>query len=665
MKTYTIFLTLFLAVLWSAAVPSATRAGDAPAWMHTAAALPLAGPVDEKADAIVLYEENVTIVQPDGKFKTIERRVLKIMRPGGRQYGMAFDYSRANRKITGMRGWCIPAQGKDYEVKDKEAMEGSVSGVDSSELMSDVKEKWLKIPAADPGNIVGYEIEVEERPFVLEDEWIFQSSLPARESRYTLELPSGWEYKATWLNHGEVAPTSAGANRWQWVVQDTPAIRHEESMPPWRGVAGQMIVSLFPPGGSDKRGMMTWAEVGKWDTNLTQGRRDASPEIKQKVAELTAGKSTQLEKMQAIGAFVQRDVRYVAIELGIGGWQPHAAAETFSHRYGDCKDKATLTSSMLREIGIESFYLDINVWRGAVSPQTPPQPFWFNHEILGVRLPDDMKDASLVSVYTDPKLGRILIFDPTDDLTPFGQLRGPLQANYGLLVTPDGGELIKTPELASSSSGQRRTGKFALSSNGRLGGDVLEIFIGDNATQERGFQEAASTEAKRIQRIESTLSNSLGTFQITNATLGNLKQTNQPFQYTFSFTADNYAKTAGSLLLVRPRVMGTWSSDILEKKESRKYAVEFHGPWKNEDTYEITLPSGYVADELPPPVDAEFSFASYHSKSEVKGGVMTYKRTMEIKQLTVPVEKLAELKTFYRTIAGDERNTAVLKPAAQ
>ncbi len=121
--------------------------------------------------------------------------------------------------------------------------------------------------------------------------------------------------------------------------------------------------------------------------------------------------------MQAIGAFVQRDVRYVAIELGIGGWQPHAAAETFSHRYGDCKDKATLTSSMLREIGIESFYLDINVWRGAVSPQTPPQPFWFNHEILGVRLPDEMKDASLVSVYTDPKLGRILIFDPTDDLT--------------------------------------------------------------------------------------------------------------------------------------------------------------------------------------------------------------------------------------------------------
>ncbi len=193
----------------------------------------------------------------------------------------------------------------------------------------------------------------------------------------------------------------------------------------------------------------------------------------------------------------------------------------------------------------------------------------------------------------------------------------------------------------------------------------MEIFIGDNATRERGFQEAASTEAKRIQRIESTLSNSLGTFQITNATLGNLKQTNQPFQYTFSFTADNYAKTAGSLLLVRPRVMGTWSSDILEKKEPRKYAVEFHGPWKNEDTYEITLPAGYVADELPPPVDSEYSFASYHSKTEVKGNMMTYKRTMEIKQLTVPVEKLAELKAFYRTIAGDERNTAVLKPAGQ
>jgi transglutaminase-like putative cysteine protease len=73
--------------------------------------------------------------------------------------------------------------------------------------------------------------------------------------------------------------------------------------------------------------------------------------------------------MRAIAQFVQRDIRYVAIELGIGGWQAHPAADIFTHKYGDCKDKVTLMSSMLSEIGIESYYVSINTRRGAVTPK--------------------------------------------------------------------------------------------------------------------------------------------------------------------------------------------------------------------------------------------------------------------------------------------------------
>jgi len=164
--------------------------------------------------------------------------------------------------------------------------------------------------------------------------------------------------------------------------------------------------------------------MGYWEAGLEQGRRDASPEIKQKVAALTASATTQLAKMQALAKFVQGDVRYVAIELGIGGWQPHPAPEIFTHRYGDCKDKATLMSSMLHEVGIESFYISINTERGGAAPDRPPMIGWFNHEILAVQLPNEVKDKSAVAVIEHPKLGRLLIFDPTDEFTPFGQLRG-------------------------------------------------------------------------------------------------------------------------------------------------------------------------------------------------------------------------------------------------
>ena len=87
------------------------------------------------------------------------------------------------------------------------------------------------------------------------------------------------------------------------------------------------------------------------------------------------------------------------------------------------------------------------------------------------------------------------------------------------------------------------------------------------------------------------------------------------------------------------------------------------GPSRDTDTFEIALPAGYEVDDLPPPVDADYGFASYHSKTEVRGNMLKYTRTFEVKELSVPLNKIEELKKLYRIIAGDERNTAVLKPA--
>ena len=91
--------------------------------------------------------------------------------------------------------------------------------------------------------------------------------------------------------------------------------------------------------------------------------------------------------------------------------------------------------------------------------------------------------------------------------------------------------------------------------------------------------------------------------------------------------------------------------------------MEFDGPVKNTDTFEIALPAGYEVDDLPPAVNADYSFASYHSKTEVNGNTLKYTRTFEVKELSVPLSKVEDLKKLYRIIAGDERNTAVLKPA--
>jgi hypothetical protein len=616
---------------------------------------------DEKTDAVLLYSEtNVTVLSAD-EIRTHVREAYKILRPEGREHGIVHVYFNPNRKITSLHGWCIPAQGKDYEVKDKDAVDVAPP-IEGGELISDVRYRVLRIPAPDPGSIVGYEYEVEQQPFWFQDEWYFQETDPVRESHYSLQLPPGWIFRASWLAHAEVKPDEGKGNTFQWVVSDVKGIRHEPDMPPWQGVAGQMIVSFFPAGGTSQNNAFTsWEGMGSWFGSLVSGQLNASEPIKQEVSGLVAGKDGQLQKMQAIAGFVQHDIRYVAIELGIGGWQPHAAPDVFAHRYGDCKDKVTLMRTMLREIGVDSYYVLINTRRGSVTRETPAHN-GFNHAILALKVPDAVKDPSLISVLQHPRLGRILFFDPTNELTPFGEIGGYLQANYGLLVTADGGELVQLPQQPSAMNSIERVGKLTLDANGVLKGDVTEVRLGDRASSERSRLRRVAKSTDKVKPVEDLLAGSLPNFQIVRASVVNLDHADQPFGFNYSFETANYAKNAGNLLLVRPRVLGSKSWGVLETKEPRKFPLEFEGPSRDTDSFDITLPPGYEVDELPPPMDVEYSFGSYHSKTEASGQMLHYTRSLEIKELSVPVSKMDELKKFYRMIASDERNTAVLKP---
>jgi len=430
-------------------------------------------------------------------------------------------------------------------------------------------------------------------------------------------------------------------------------------MPPWQAVAGMLALTFFPTR-PDLAGKShaTWESVAVWYGGLTAGRRQASPEIKQKVAELTANAKTTQDKIAALAAFVQREIRYVAIEIGIGGFQPHPAQDVFTNRYGDCKDKVTLLSTMLHEVGIDSYYLLVHATRGVVARDFPSMTN-YNHVILAIKLPADVSTANLCSLYAHKQLGHLLMFDPTHPLVPLGYLPPTLQENFGLLVTEGGGELVELPLSSPNVNRLLRSAKLELTPAGALSGDVTEIRWGVPALNTRAHLLDVPSD-QRTKALENFLGSFLGSLVFQGAQIENLEQTDKTRVLHYRFLAKDYAKAAGNLLLIRPRVLGQKGSDLLEAKE-RKQPVEFPSASLETDIYEITLPSGYAVDELPPPANEDSSFADYRSKVEVVGNVLKYSRNYTIKDVIVPTSHLEEMKKFFRQVAADERNSAVLK----
>lgn len=634
------------------------RCADVPDWLRAQVALPTP-PHDEQANAIEVYSDVVLTVQSSGRMSRRERHAFRILRPDGQDVGLVKIEYDPLRKLDSLHAWSIPASGDPYAVKDREIADISMQAVDNSELLSDIRVKALQIPASVPGSVVGYEAVQELQLYQLADDWDFQSTIPAHEQHYTLVLPPGWTYQATWLNHAPVTPSVAGNNSWEWVVTDSKPIRIENSMPPWQGISAHLWLTFQPPT-ANAASLNSWQAIGVWQQSLAKDRRVASPAIKQKVAELTANEPTLEGKVRKLAEFVQMNVRYVAIELGIGGYQPHAATEVYTHLYGDCKDKSTLLSTMLNEIGVESHYVLINTERGAIDASTPAH-LGFDHVILAIRVPPELDNTLLAPAVGASRVGKLLYFDPTDPYVPLGSLSGGLQANYGLVIEPEGGELLQLPQLASDLNAIRRTGSFTLDDKGTLAGKIHEVRSGDAAAEQRAELRNRFSDADIIRPIEALAAAAFTTSKVSAVTAQNLPTSSAPLNWDYSILADNYARFAGDLLLVRPRVIGSDYLNFWNPKQKRENPVEFDGPRHDIDEFEISVPQGFVVDELPAPVNLDLGSVAYHSRVDFSGQTLHYSRSYEIKNLSVPVEKLDELHRFYNAIFADERNTAVLK----
>ena len=364
-------------------------------------------------------------------------------------------------------------------------------------------------------------------------------------------------------------------------------------------LAGRMTIHYGPQGSADAAAQGTWRGVGEWYQGLSKDRLVSTPEIAAKANELTAGKADFYDKSEAIAEFVQKQVRYFVIEMGIGGNQPHFAADIFRNRYGDCKDKATLVSAMLSSVGIHSALMMVDHRRGVVDPDAPS--IVGDHMIAAIEIPKGYDSPRLRSVITAKTGRRYLIFDPTWEKTAFGQLENNLQGGYGVLLEGADSEVVQLPVLAPELNTIRRTASFHLQPDGSLKGTVTEKRFGDVSEYSRGLYTMGDAKEQR-EYLDHMLGQDFTTFQVSDVKVENADALNKDLTTTYTLAADRFGKNMGALLMVRPRVLG---SEYLEADhEPRTVPINLRQTMQIKDDYDIELPPGYGVDEIPDPDQA-------------------------------------------------------------
>jgi Domain of Unknown Function with PDB structure (DUF3857) len=641
-------LAIFIVLVFT--VGRAVAGVNVPDWLRQTASQPL-GTYPPETKAVVLLDQTDYTVTAPGDYIEHSRWVVKILRPEGRVEGdLGVDLSRGE-KLNYLHAWTLDSAGHEYELKQKDFVEKSFP---SFILYQDIRFLTATAPSAGLGSTIALEFEARRHSYSNQINQFFQKPNPVREVRISLSLPSGWEFKDSWPSAAAVKPDQKGSSHWEWVARDLSGIEPEPMMPQRHVLLGRLAIAYFPPG--ETGNMASWAALGHWYTGLTSGRRDPTPEITQEVNRLVAGKPDFDSKLRVLTAYLQSEIRYVAIEIGIGGYQPHPASDIYRYHYGDCKDKATLLSSMLHVAGINSDYVLIDTDRGFVNPAVPS--IWFNHAILAIELPAEIKANGYPSAVAAKSGKRYIIFDPTDEYTPVGSLRAELQNSYALLVTESGGELIQTPLLSPDSNTIARTGHFVLTADGGLAGEVSEDRSGDFAAHERGRLHNWD-EHKRTEYFEHYLGRSLQGFTLESMDVQQAEQVQKNVLIKFKFSTPQYGQPRGPLMLVRPRVLGENSKSVEHKP--RHYSVELGETAREIDNYEIEIPKGYTVDDVPDPARIDVGFASYQSKFEVDGTKLRYWREYIVRDLSVPPEKFGDWVKLQGVIGADETAAAVLK----
>ncbi len=602
--------------------------------------------ISKGSDLVKRSEEYVLTIKSAAKFSLSEKHVYTILNSAGLEYASYQSYYDKFSSINSLSGKMFDRWGKQIKHTKKGDWK-DYSAYDGFSLLSDARYKTNEFYSAEYPFTVEYEEEMDYNGTQGFPRWIPQNrpDMAVQSSRFTVIAPASYKLRYKQLNYlGEpVISQNGDVKTYSWEVKNLRAKKFEPAAPPFTELTP---VVFFAPSTFEVQGfqgdMSTWQGYGKFMYQLIKDRDVLPAEIKKKVHELTDGLKDDREKSLVLYDYLQKNTRYISIQLGIGGWQPFEASYVADKKYGDCKALSNYMIALLKEAGIKGKYIEIY---GGSTPPPFIGDFSFsqaNHVIACVPLAKDT-----------------LWLECTSQTASAGYLGSFTGNRKALLIDENGGQLVNTPVYSINDNMQVRIVNATLTDEGNLMADINSRYTG----LQQEFPHSLMHEASGKEREEylNKMFN-LPTYQVMTNKYTEHKGVLPSVTEGLQVSITNYATITGKRLFIAANIFGS-ASTKLSPDTARKYDYLVKDAYRDIDSVEIKIPAGYSAESLPKNVMLDSKFGKYVSSVKVENDKITYYRLVEQYSGRFAPKEYNDLVKFHDQVFKADRNKIVLVKA--
>jgi len=630
-------LLLGLTVLLCPTDRSVSHADSVPEWLSAAGRTDL-GHFGDGSAAVILGKWTDFNVDVTGKFVFTERVAMRVLnRRSAEPYLNAVGSENNDTKVTSIQTWAISSAGRVTQSGKKDLI--TAADFADFEVFSDDRVKVIRIPGAEDGSLVGYEITsqghtpISGRSFRMEDE------IPVRVSELHVSVPSG---SVRWfVNHPDrVEVVSQSANGAAFRSENRLAIPDESDAPPFSSLAAEVFINFDPKGPA---ALQSWEEAGHSYHTLFDNGEKPETEIALQVETLASGKSDALSKIDALYTYVSRQIRYVAIEIGIGGYQPHLPADVFKNKYGDCKDKANLLISMLNKIGLRGYPALVGTRGDVEADPNAPTLATFDHMIVAFPVPANLR-SSVEKFPAYDSQNHILWIDPTSETDPLGQVPEMDQGVFALIAYPERGDLQRIPLAPAELNGSEFTVSVHLQSDGTGTAEVDGKYLGAANSRRHMFYRGRS-QADILKAFEERVSRYVSQASFRKASISGTEDNGQQIAEQFSFGGNFATAATGDSWFFQPMILSGIAVPEVSTRP-RQLPLDIGTPYHVKCDYRLELPIGMRIERLPDKTSLQSEFGEVTIEYSMSGNALVASQTVSFAQSRILPDRYPGFRDF-------------------